>query len=160
MRKTNLTTLCYIEQNGCYLMMHRIKKSHDINHDKWIGVGGHFELDESPEDCLLRETLEETGLILDSFQLRGVITFQTDECQTEYMFLYTSNSFHGDLQKDCREGVLKWIKKEDVLQLPLWEGDKIFFDLIEKQSKIFSLKLRYEGTTLIEAILDGKPYQK
>lgn len=159
MNKTNLTTLCYIEHDGCYLMMHRVKKKNDINHDKWIGVGGHFEHDESPEECLLRETYEETGLVLDSFHLRGIITFQSDHWQTEYMFLYTADAFHGTLIKDCREGELRWIHKENMFELPLWEGDRIFFRLMEMKKTVFSLKLRYEGNKLIETILDGTPYR-
>ena len=151
-KKTNLTTLCYIEQDGKYLMMHRVKKAHDINHDKWIGVGGHFEPDETPEECLLREVREETGLVLDSFRLRGIITFMSDKWQTEYMFLYTADAFHGQLvgRDDCREGTLEWVAKDAVYDLPIWEGDKIFFRLLEEDKGVFSLKLRYEGDTLVE----------
>lgn len=159
-KKTNLTTLCYIEQDGKYLMMHRVKKAHDINHDKWIGVGGHFEPDETPEECLLREVREETGLILDSFRLRGIITFMSDKWQTEYMFLYTADAFHGQLvgRDDCREGTLEWVAKDAVYDLSIWEGDKIFFRLMEQQEAVFSLKLRYVGDALVEKALDGKAF--
>lgn len=152
--KSNLTTLCYIEQNGEYLMMHRTKKEHDINKDKWIGIGGHFEADESPEECLLREVKEETGLKLLEWKLRGVITFICDKWQTEYMFLYTADKFSGNLT-ECSEGNLEWIAKQDVYTLPIWEGDKIFFRLLEERDKFFSLKLRYQGDMLEEAVLDG-----
>ena len=159
-KKTNLTTLCYIEQDGKYLMMHRVKKAHDINHDKWIGVGGHFEPDETPEECLLREVREETGLVLDSFRLRGIITFMSDKWQTEYMFLYTADAFHGELvgRDGCREGTLEWVAKDAVYELPIWEGDKIFFRLMEQREAMFSLKLRYVGDTLVEKALDGRAF--
>lgn len=153
--RSKLTTLCYIEREGKYLMMHRVKKEHDINHDKWVGVGGHFEGDESPEECLLREVREETGLTLDSFRLRGIITFISDHWQTEYMFLYTAEEFHGE-PHECDEGRLEWIEKSDAYDLPLWEGDKIFFRLLEQNIPCFSLKLRYEGEALVEKVLNGK----
>jgi len=149
------TTLCYIEKDNCYLMMHRVKKEHDINKDKWIGVGGHFEADESPEECLLREVKEETGLTLTSYKLRGVVTFISDRWQTEYMFLYTADGFTG-IMTECNEGNLEWVEKSRVNELPVWEGDKIFFSLLEQQNEFFSLKLRYLGDTLAEAVLDGK----
>ena len=158
-KKTNLTTLCYIEKDGKYLMMHRVKKEHDINHDKWVGVGGHFEPDETPEECLLREVKEETGLVLDDFRLRGIITFMSDKWQTEYMFLYTAHRFHGDFvgRDGCREGTFEWVPKQDVYSLPIWEGDKIFFRLMEERASVFSLKLRYVSDTLVEKVLDGRP---
>ena len=155
MSKSNLTTLCYIEQDGKYLMMHRVKKEHDINKDKWVGIGGHFEPDESPEECLLREAREETGLTLTYYRQRGIITFISDKWQTEYMFLYTATDYEGTLT-DCREGVLEWIDKDKVYDLPLWEGDKIFFQLMAEERPHFSLKLRYEGEELVEAVLDGR----
>ena len=158
-KKSNLTTLCYLERDDKYLMMHRVKKAHDINHDKWVGVGGHFEPDESPEECLLREVKEETGVTLDRFRLRGIITFESDAWQTEYMFLYTADRWHGDFigRDDCREGTLAWVEKALVPELPIWEGDKIFFKLMEKQNRpVFSLKLRYVGDKLVEKVLDGK----
>ena len=154
-KKSNLTTLCYIEKDGKYLMMHRVKKENDINKDKWVGIGGHFEADESPEECLLRESLEETGLTLTSFKLRGVITFLCDRWQTEYMFLYTADAFEGTIT-ECSEGSLEWIDKEQVYSLPVWEGDKIFFRLLETGQPFFSLKLRYVQDFLTEAVLDGK----
>ncbi len=152
--RSNLTTLCYIEKDDSYLMLHRVKKEKDINKDKWIGVGGHFEADESPEDCLLREAWEETGLTLTSWKLRGVITFITGIVETEYMFLYTADGYDGTL-KECDEGTLEWVEKSRVCDLPIWEGDKIFFRLLEENRAFFSLKLRYDGDRLVEAVLDG-----
>lgn len=151
----NLTTLCYIEQGDAYLMMHRVKKEQDINKDKWIGVGGHFEEGESPEECLQREVAEETGLTLTDYRLRGVITFIADAYPAEYMFLYTASGFMGTLHS-CDEGDLEWVPKALVEQLPIWEGDRIFFRLLRERQDFFSLKLRYEGDTLVEAVLDGK----
>ena len=154
MPKSNLTTLCYIERDGKYLMMHRVKKEHDINKDKWIGIGGHFEADESPEECLLREVGEETGLILDRYRLRGIITFISDRWQTEYMFLYTADQFHRT-PHGCDEGTLEWIDKSAVYDLPIWEGDKIFFRLFEEERPCFTLKLKYRGEELVESVLNG-----
>ena len=156
MAKSNQTTLCYIEKNGRYLMMPRIKKQGDINHDKWVGIGGHFEQDESPEECLLREVREERGLILENYALRGIITFISDKWQTKYMFLYTADFPDKGVVKDCNEGVLEWIDKKDVYSLPIWEGDKIFFRLLEEHREFFSLKLRYQGDDLVEAKLHNK----
>lgn len=149
------TTLCYIEKDGKYLMLHRTKKENDLNQDKWIGVGGKFEDKESPEECVIRETLEETGLTLTSFQYRGIVTFVSDKWETEYMHLFVGKEFSGGV-KECDEGVLEWVDKKKVKELTLWEGDKIFLDLIEKDVPFFSLKLVYEGDTLIEAVLDNK----
>ncbi len=157
MMKSNLTTLCYIEHDDQYLMLHRVKKEHDVNKDKWIGIGGHFEADESPEECLLREVLDETGLQLTSWRLRGIITFLCDHWQTEYMFLYTADCYQGELT-DCDEGELKWIPKKDVCHLPIWEGDKIFFRLIEEEAAFFSLKLQYVDDQLVTCMLNGKHY--
>lgn len=153
--KSNLTTLCYLEKDGNYLMLHRVKKEKDVNKDKWIGVGGHFEEDESPEECLLREVKEETGLSLTAYRLRGIITFLSDRWQTEYMFLYTADGFEGTVT-DCSEGTLEWVPREKVRELPIWEGDRIFFRLLEENRPFFSLKLRYEGDRLTEAVLDGR----
>ena len=150
----NLTTLCYIEREDSYLMMHRVKKEKDINKDKWIGVGGHFEEGESPEECLFREVREETGLELTSWKLRGIITFVTDVYEPEYMFLYTADGYSGEIT-DCDEGTLEWVKKSDVYHLPIWEGDKVFFRLLEEREEFFSLKLRYESEKLVEVVLDG-----
>lgn len=150
--KNKLTTLCYIEQDDCYLMLHRIRKKDDANAGKWIGVGGHFEEGESPEECLLREVYEETGLKLTTYKLRGIITFVSDEWGSEYMHLYTADGFEGDLaeaMKNCNEGVLKWIPKKDIFNLALWEGDKIFLKLLLEKENIFSLKLEYQGDKLV-----------
>ena len=154
---SSLTTLCHIEQDGKYLMLHRIKKEHDINKDKWIGVGGHFEQDESPEECLNREVLEETGCTLTESRLRGIVTFVSGDGVTEYMFLYSASGLNGTLT-ECDEGVFEWIDKNAVYDLNIWEGDKIFFRLLEERDDFFSLKLVYDGHgKLIEAALDGEP---
>lgn len=144
-----LTTLCYIENNNKYLMLHRTKKEHDFNKDKWIGVGGKFEPDETPEECLLREVREETGLTLLSYRLRGIITFLSDKYETEYMYLYTADKYEGVLA-DCDEGELVWVEKEKVTDLTLWQGDKKFLDLMQSCDDFFSMKLRYEGDELVE----------
>ena len=149
------TTLCYIERDGQYLMLHRTMKENDLNHDKWIGIGGKFEDKESPEDCVLRETLEETGLTLTSYQYRGIVTFVSDKWETEYMHLFTADGFEGELI-ECDEGELEWISKDKLLELTLWEGDKIFLRLIDNPCPFFSLKLVYRGEELTEAVLDGK----
>lgn len=147
-----LTTLCYIEKDGQYLMLHRIKKKNDFNHDKWIGVGGKFEADETPEECLLREVKEETGLILTKYRFRGIITFLSDEWETEYMHLYTASEYTGQMIDGdaCEEGQLVWVPKEEILNLKIWEGDAVFLRLLEENLPFFSLKLRYEGDKLVE----------
>ena len=150
------TTLCYLERGRDYLMLHRVKKELDENKDKWIGIGGKFEEGESPEDCLLREVREETGLTLTSWRYRGIVTFVSDEWGTEYMHLFTANAWEGALRQDCDEGVLEWIDREKLLSLPIWEGDKIFLRLLDQDAPFFSLKLRYEGGRLAEAVLNGK----
>jgi len=149
------TTLCYIEQDGKYLMLHRVKKKNDINHDKWIGIGGKFEELESPEDCLFREVREETGLTLTRWRYRGIVTFVAEK-DPQFMHLYTADGFTGQI-KTCDEGNLEWIDKHKLLELPIWEGDKIFLGLLEEDAPFFSLKLVYEGDTLISAVLDGVP---
>lgn len=156
--KSNLTTLCYIEDNDRYLMLHRTKKEKDINKDKWIGVGGHFEPGESPDECLQREVMEETGLTLTSYQLRGIITFSTNTWPTEYMFLYTATAATAEIT-ECSEGDLVWVPKSDIDSLKLWTGDKIFFKLMEERTDMFSLKLTYHDDTLVSAILDGVPLE-
>lgn len=147
-----LTTLCYIERDGRYLMLHRIKKENDLNHDKWIGVGGKFEEDETPEECLLRETKEETGLTLTEYRFRGIVTFLSDQWEGEYMHLYTASGFTGE-QIACDEGELVWVPKKELKNLTLWEGDRIFLKLLEEDAPFFSLKLRYEGDRLAESKL-------
>ena len=150
------TTLCYIERDGAYLMLHRTKKTNDENHDKWIGIGGKFEPFESPYDCVIREAKEETGLTLTSLRYRGIVTFVSDQFPVaEYMHLFTANEFTGDIL-DCDEGELEWIRISDLLQLPMWEGDKIFLDLLWQDAPFFLLKLRYEGEKLAEAVSNGE----
>ena len=150
------TTLCYIQREGQYLMLHRVKKENDINHEKWIGVGGKFEDKESPEECLLREVKEETGLTLTHYAYRGLVTFVSDRWPTEYMHLFTADGFTGEL-KECDEGVLEWLPREKLLQIPHWEGDAIFLNLIWENAPFFSLKVCYEGDRLAGAVLNGKP---
>ena len=152
-----LTTLCYIEKDEKYLMLHRVKKENDLNKDKWIGVGGKFEEGETPEECLLREVKEETGLTLTNYQFRGIITFISDEWGCEYMHLFTATEYEGELpeqdMKDCSEGELVWVPKKEIEKLHLWEGDKIFLKLLNERKEFFSLKLRYEGEKLVETVL-------
>lgn len=145
-----MTTLCYIENNDCYLMLHRTKKKKDVNKDKWIGVGGHAEGNETPQECLLREVKEETGLLLTSYKFRGLITFISDEYEAEMMCLFTADGYTGELIT-CDEGELEWVKKSDVPQLPTWEGDAQFLKLLlEDEKRFFAMKLRYEGEKLVE----------
>ena len=149
-----MTTLCYPERDGKYLMLHRTKKENDENHDKWIGVGGKFEKGESPEDCMLREVWEETGLSVTAFRYRGVVTFVSDIFSCEYMHIFTCTDWIGEI-KECDEGDLAWIDKRELRKLTLWEGDRIFLDLLEQDEPFFSLKLIYEGEHLTGAILNG-----
>ena len=149
------TTLCHIEKDGKYLMLHRTKKENDLNHDKWIGIGGKFEDKESPEECNKRETLEETGLTLNYARYCGIVTFVSDKYPTEYMHIFHSKDFFGNL-KECDEGELCWVDKNALYSLPIWQGDKIFLKLIEQESPFFSLKLEYKGETLVNAVLDGR----
>ena len=149
------TTLCYLEKNGAYLMLHRTKKENDINRDKWIGVGGHCEENESPDGCVRREVREETGFELQALAYRGVVTFVSDQCEGEYMHLFTSHDFSGTMIS-CDEGELAWIEKSRVSDLPIWTGDRIFLHLLAVGAPFFSLKLVYSADTLCSASLNGR----
>lgn len=149
------TTLCYVTRGDEVLMLHRVKKKKDLNKDKWIGIGGKFEGEESPDQCLLREAKEETGLTLTSWRCHGVVTFLSDQYEGEYMYLFTADGFEGAL-KECNEGDLQWVSRAFLKQLPKWEGDEIFLDLMWQDAPFFLLTLRYQGDTLTEAILNGK----
>ena len=142
------STLCYIEKDGKYLMLHRTKKKDDINKDKWLGVGGKFEKDESPEECMLREVKEETGLMLKSYKLRCIVTYVSTTWETEYMYVFTSKDFTGNLI-ECNEGDLEWVNKKDVLRLNSWEGGKIFVEKIQEDDTFFTVKFEYDGEKLI-----------
>ena len=156
MRMNNFSTLCYIEKDGKYLMLHRTVKKKYVNKDKWIGVGGHFELGESPEECVCREVLEETGYRLTSYRFRGLVTFLSGDGVTEYMSLFTADGFEGE-EIACDEGELEWVPIEKIGELNLWEGDKIFLRLLAEDAPFFSLKLVYDGHGgLVEAVLNGK----
>ena len=148
------TALCYIEKNEAYLMLHRIKKENDENRDKWIGIGGKLESGESPFDCARREILEETGITPKNLCYRGVVTFVSDLYGTEYMHLFKADGYDGEIDYECDEGKLEWVKKLDVYNLPLWEGDKIFLKLLEEDTPFFSLKLVYKGDSLISHALE------
>ena len=149
------TTLCYITRGNQVLMLHRTKKEGDMNRDKWLGIGGKLEENESPDDCLCREALEETGLTLTAWRCRGVVTFLSDRYEGEYMYLFTADGFEGTL-KECDEGDLEWITREKLDALPKWEGDQIFLDLLWQEAPFFLLTLRYEGDRLAEAVLNGE----
>ena len=149
------STLCYITRGDQVLMLHRVKKKIEINKDKWIGIGGKFEGEESPDQCLLREAREETGLTLTRWQCRGIVTFLSDQAEGEYMYLFTADGFEGTL-KECDEGDLQWVSRSFIDQLPKWEGDQIFLDLLWDNAPFFLLTLRYEGDHLAEAILNGE----
>ena len=159
-QRSPLTTLCYIEKDDSYLMLHRIKKKQDVNEGKWIGVGGHFEENESPENCLLREVKEETGLTLTDYRYRGIVTFVSDRWETEYMHLFTATGWTGGIREDCDEGVLEWIHRDRLAALPQWEGDRIFLELLRREVPFFSLKLRYEGERLAYAALNGREMER
>ena len=147
-RKMILSTLCYIEKDNQYLMLHRTKKKNDINKDKWIGIGGKFEENESPEECVTREVKEGTGLNLKSYQLRCIVTYVSTNWETEYMYVFTSNEFTGDII-ECNEGELQWINKNEVTKLNTWEGDKIFIEKMQKDSNFFTVKCEYDGDSLL-----------
>ena len=144
-----LSTLCYIEKDGKYLMLHRTKKKNDINKNKWLGVGGRFEEGESPEECIVREVKEETGLTLKNYQLRGIVTYISNKWETEYMYVFTSNDFTGELI-ECNEGDLQWIDKKEVTKLNTWEGDKIFVEKLQNDSSFFTVKFEYDGDKLVK----------
>lgn len=148
-----ITTLCYIEKDNKYLMLNRTKKENDINSGKWIGVGGHFEKGETPNECVTREVYEETGLMLKEYQLRGLLTFISDTDFVEYIWLYTASEYEGELT-ECNEGELEWIDKNKILDLNLWEGDRVFLKLLGEKSEFFSLKLEYEDGKLINTKLE------
>lgn len=144
-------TLCYIEENGKYLMLHRTKKQNDINKDKWIGVGGKFEDKESPEECVIREVKEETGLILKSLKLRSIVTYVSNEWETEYMYVFTADKFEGEL-KECNEGDLEWVDEDKILDLKTWEGDRIFLErILKKDFPFFTARLEYNGDKLVKS---------
>ena len=149
------TSLCYITRGDEVLMLHRVKKKNDINKDKWIGIGGKFEDGESPDECLLREALEETGLKLTSWRCRGVVTFLSEGEDGEYMYLFTADGFQGEL-KECDEGDLQWVSRDFLGQLPKWEGDQVFLDLLWQDAPFFLLTLRYDHGKLTEAVLNGR----
>ena len=155
----NMSTLCYLKKDGKYLMLHRTVKKHDVNRDKWIGVGGHFKLGESPEECVIREVWEETGYTLTSWQYRGLVTFDSGKGDYEYMSLFTADGYTGEAV-ECDEGELAWIDIEEVWKLNLWAGDKIFFRLLDENVPFFSLKLVYDGKDrLVTAALNGRPME-
>lgn len=148
-----LSTLCYLENaQNQYLMLHRVKKKNDVNHDKWIGLGGKFEEGESPLDCALREVQEECGLTMQNAKFRGIVTFVSDQWPTEYMHLFTATAYTGTLSTTCNEGALAWVDKSAVGDLPIWQGDKIFLELLAQDAPFFSLKLVYQGETLVQAV--------
>ena len=149
------STLCYVIRGDQVLMLHRVKKKNDVNKDKWIGIGGKFEAEESPDECLLRECREETGLRLTSWQCRGVVTFLQEGGEGEYMYLFTAEEFEGNLH-DCPEGDLQWVSREFLHRLPMWEGDRIFLDLLWRNAPFFLLTLRYRGEVLTQAVLNGE----
>lgn len=149
------TTLCYLEQNGCYLMLHRVKKKNDVNHDKWIGVGGKFEPGEDAHACALREVYEETGLTMRAPRYRGIVDFYCPPWPAERMHLFTCSDFTGTMT-DCDEGTLEWVPKQAVQALPIWPGDKLFFRLLEQDAPFFHLELYYDGDTLVRAVRDGQ----
>ena len=155
--KMHNSTLCYLENaQGEYLMLHRVKKKVDVNKDKWIGVGGKFEDGESPDECVLREVQEETGLTLTRWRFRGIVTFLSEGWDGEYMHLFTATEWTGELARDCDEGDLEWVPKEKVTDLPIWEGDKIFLRLLAEDRPPFLLTLAYKDDKLVRAVLDGR----
>ena len=149
------TTLCYVQKDNNYLMLHRIKKEEDVNEGKWIGIGGRIEEGETPEQCLVREAKEETGLLLTSYQYRGIVHFRSEDYEDEEMHLFTADAFEGELT-ECNEGVLKWVDRDKLYDLPMWEGDKLFLGLIRSEAKFFDLTLQYKKDKLVSATLNGE----
>ena len=144
-----ISTLCYIKKNNQTLMLHRIKKKNDIHKNKWNGLGGKLIEGESPEECVKREVLEESGLIIESPKLHGIITFpKFDEIDDWIVFVYTSKNFEGNLI-ECNEGKLNWVSDDQLLSLNLWEGDKIFIPWLS-QEKFFSAKFIYKKKKLAD----------
>lgn len=150
------TTLCYLERNDQYLMLYRNKKANDVNEGKWVGVGGKFEDNETPEQCMLREVYEETGLKVTQWSYRGIVSFISDIWPDEEMHLFVCTQWDGQ-QKECDEGELRWISKRDLLEITMWEGDKIFLKMIEQEMPFFHLELSYQGDVLVSAVCDGSP---
>ncbi len=144
-----VSTLCYLEKENKYLMLLRNKKKHDVNEGKWIGVGGKCEKGESPEECVIRETFEETGLKLEKIKMRGVLTFSSEGWEDEYIFVYTSDEFSGTIT-ECNEGELRWIDKDKIKDLNLWDGDRIFLDIMLTSDQLFSIKLAYRGDEIVD----------
>ncbi|WP_033421906.1 NUDIX hydrolase [Treponema bryantii] len=157
------TSLCYIEKDNSYLMLHRTKKEHDYNKDKWIGIGGKFENGESPEDCAVREIREETGLVVEPADLEycGIVTFvdvSEAEAYTEFMHIFRARKFSGELKSDCDEGDLEWVPLAKLKELPHWQADEIFYDFLAENHPFYSLKAVYKNNVLLETWLNGKPY--
>ena len=148
------TTLCYLQEKNRVLMLHRVKKEHDVNEGKWIGIGGKLEEGENPQECMLREFREETGLTLTSWQYRGIVNFQSEDWK-ERMYLFTADAYEGQLNENCAEGDLCWMERDNLMNLSLWEGDRVFLSLLEKGEPLFVLDLHYSGENLIRAVLNG-----
>ena len=144
------TVMIYLEKDNQYLMLYRNKKKKDINKNKYIGVGGHVEKGETPDEAVVREVKEETGLDLLSFNKRGLVYFVLNGYEEE-MYIYTSLDFKGELI-ECNEGELSWIDKDNVISLPIWEGDKYFLKHLLEDEKYFEMRLVYENDKLIEVI--------
>lgn len=139
------TVLLYLEKNDEYLFLYRNKKQNDFNKGKYVGIGGKIEDGESVEEALLRETKEEIGVEIKSYKYRGIINFSN----IEIMHLFTSSDFVGEI-KECNEGTLRWIKKNKISELPMWEGDMIFFNLLKENAPFFRLYLKYDGDKLVD----------
>ena len=157
------TSLCYIEKDNCYLMLHRTKKENDYNKDKWIGIGGKFEPGESPEDCAVREIWEETGLEVAPEELEycGIVTFvdtTNPEAYTEFMHIFRARKFSGALNTNCPEGDLEWVPVSKLKELPHWQADEIFYDFLAQNHEFFSLKCIYKNNVLVQTYLAGAPY--